>query len=79
MKKVIVNILKKIRKFLTDEKLNETVLLNQGKILEELYSKKQAEKLTEYDWGAFSQWGEDAIKQFLFRELKIKNKTYYPS
>ena len=76
MKKIIINLLKKFRSFLTNEKLNEAVLLNQGKILEELYSKKQAEKLSEYEWGVFSQWGEDGIIQFLVREVEIHNKTF---
>ena len=68
--------LKKIKSFLANEKLNEMVLLNQGKILEELYSKKKAEKLSEYEWGVFSQWGEDGIIQFLVREVEIENKTF---
>jgi len=76
MKKIIVNLLKKVKIFLTDEKLNETILLNQGKILEELYSKKVAEKLSDYEWGVFSQWGEDGIIQFLVREVEIENKTF---
>ena len=76
MKKLIVNLLGKIKSFLANEKLNETVLLNQGKILEELYSKKEAEKLSEYEWSVFSQWGEDGIIQFLVREVEIQNKTF---
>jgi len=76
MKKIIVSLLKKIRTFLTNESLNERVLLNQGKILEELYSIKKAENLSEYEWGVFSQWGEDGIIQFLIREVEIQNKTF---
>jgi len=76
MKKIIVSLLKKIRRFLTNESLNERVLLNQGKILEELYSIKKAENLSEYEWGVFSQWGEDGIIQFLIREVEIQNKTF---
>ena len=74
--KKISNLLKKFKSFRTSQKLNEVVLLNQGKILEELYSKKQAEKLSEYEWGVFSQWGEDGIIQFLVREVQIHNKTF---
>jgi len=76
MKKAIVSLLIKIRPFLTNQRLNEKVLLNQGKILEELYSKKQVENLSEYEWGVFSQWGEDGIIQFLIREVEIQNKTF---
>jgi len=76
MKKIIVSLLKKIRRFLTNESPNERVLLNQGKILEELYSIKKAENLSEYEWGVFSQWGEDGIIQFLIREVEIQNKTF---
>lgn len=68
--------MKKIRYFLTNQRLNEKVLLNQGKILEELYSKKQAENLSEYEWGIFSQWGEDGIIQLLIKEVEIQNKTF---
>lgn len=54
----------------------ETLLLNQGKILEELYYKKNAKNLSDYEWKVFSQWGEDGIIQFLIREVEIKNKTF---
>jgi len=76
MKKIIINLLKKIRSFLQNGNVNEKVLMNQGKILEELYSKKQAENLSEYEWMVFSQWGEDGIIQFLIREVVIQNRTF---
>ena len=76
MKKIIINILKKIKSYLQIGNRTETLLLNQGKILEELYSTKSATKLSDYEWGVFSQWGEDGIIQFLIREVKIKNKTF---
>lgn len=72
MKRSIVNLLTKIREFLT----NETVLLNQGKILEELYCEKKTHNLSEYEWGVFSQWGENGIIQFLIREVESQNKTF---
>jgi len=51
-------------------------LLNQGKILEELYSKQTLRKLSDYEWKIFSQWGEDGIIQFLINHLKISHKTF---
>jgi hypothetical protein len=91
MKKNIINTLKKIRSFLRffSTKLakdscdydtilmdQETILMNQGKILEELFLSKQAENLSEYEWKVFSQWGEDGIIQFLIREVEIRHTTF---
>ena len=76
MKKIIIKILKKIKSYLQTANRTETLLLNQGKILEELYSTKRAKKLSDFEWGVFSQWGEDGIIQFLIREVEIKNKTF---
>ncbi|MDU8945547.1 hypothetical protein [Ovoidimarina sediminis] len=76
MKKIVLNMLKKVRPYLQDEKVAETILMNQGKILEELYSTKKAGNLSDYEWRVFSQWGEDGIIQFLIREVEIQNKTF---
>lgn len=73
MKKSIFN---KIRTFFRDERSSDVILINQGKILEELYSTKQAENLSEYEWKVFSQWGEDGIIQYLIREVTIQHKTF---
>lgn len=86
MKGFAVRVLRKIRQYLPRQKATETllhnydmlekVLLNQGKMFEELYSAKDAEALSDYEWKIFSQWGEDGIIQFLIREVEIKNKTF---
>jgi hypothetical protein len=76
MKRIAIKVLKKVRSYLTNQRDTETMLLNQGKILEELYSVKDAKKLSDYEWKVFSQWGEDGIIQFLIREVEIKNKTF---
>ena len=54
----------------------EKILLNQGKILENIYSSKKTNKLSDYEWKIFSQWGEDGIIQFLISQVNIKNKTF---
>ena len=56
--------------------LEDTILINQGKILEDLYSRKQADNLSEYEWRVFSQWGEDGIIQFLIHEVEIEHETF---
>tara|TARA_B110000879_G_C11095093_1_gene480705 strand:- start:212 stop:1117 length:906 start_codon:yes stop_codon:yes gene_type:complete len=76
MKKIFTNTLKKIRSIKQIQNATDTLLLSQGKILEELYSKKNTNKLSDYEWKIFSQWGEDGIIQFLIREVEIKNKTF---
>ena len=76
MKRIAIKVLKKVRSYLTNQRDTEIMLLNQGKILEELYSVKDAKKLSDYEWKVFSQWGEDGIIQFLIREVEIKNKTF---
>ena len=86
MKRIARKIIDKTRRLLTNQKATEAmvinqimfekVLLNQGKIFEELYSSKAATSLSDYEWKVFSQWGEDGIIQFLVREVEIKNKTF---
>lgn len=76
MKIFFINFFKKILNYLRNDINLETLLINQGKILEELYSKKKTSALSDYEWKIFSQWGEDGIIQFLIREIKIKNKTF---
>ncbi len=55
MKRIAINFLKKIRQYLTNQQATENLLLNQGKILEELYSVKDARALSDYEWKVFSQ------------------------
>jgi len=76
MKKIFTNTLNKIRSIKQIQNATDTLLLSQGKILEELYSTKNTNKLSDYEWKIFSQWGEDGIIQFLIREVKIKNRTF---
>ena len=54
----------------------EQLLINQGKILSELNRGKIGNRLCDYEWKVFSQWGEDGIIQFLTNMVEIKNRTF---
>ena len=71
--KAIVN---RIVNYFSRSESLELILLNQGKILEMLMLEKQANKLSDYEWKIFSQWGEDGIINFLVNEIQINNKTF---
>lgn len=67
MFKKIMSMFIKILFFL--KKLNflnylERILLNQGKILSNFNRDKKFDKLSDYEFKIFSQWGEDGIIDF---------------
>ena len=43
----------------------DSILLNQGKLLSEIYFKKKINYLDEASFKVFSQWGEDGIIQYI--------------
>ena len=78
MIKTLRNFVKKVLQLLTmvsSQKI-DTLLLSQGKALEEIFTRKVGMKLCDYEWKIFSQWGEDGIIQFLIREVEIVNTTF---
>jgi hypothetical protein len=74
--KKIILIFYKILIFLKNVELIERILLNQGKILGKLNANIKFNKLSDYEFKIFSQWGEDGIIDFLIREIPIDNKTF---
>ena len=76
MKRLIKRFGKRIISLVSNQNATQQILLNQGKILTELYSTKNAIRLCDYEWKIFSQWGEDGIIQFLITEVEIQNKTF---
>ena len=56
--------------------IQEKKLMLQGKILTELNRNKKSLDIQDYEFGVFSQWGEDGIIQFLIEKIKIKNKIF---
>jgi hypothetical protein len=48
----------------------------QGAILTELASKRIGEKLSDFEFKVFSQWGEDGIIQKLIQHIDIPNKAF---
>lgn len=48
----------------------------QGAILAELVSKRVGERLSDFEFKVFSQWGEDGIIQKLIRHMDIPNKAF---
>jgi hypothetical protein len=70
------NFIKKIKSYLSNDKIIQDVLLNQGKILTEIFRDREVNALTDIEWKVFSQWGEDGIIQFIIKEIEIKHKTF---
>jgi hypothetical protein len=58
-----------------DRRLDE-IKINQGRILSELQRTKQSDRLLDYEFKVFSQWGEDGILQRLIANLDIANHTF---
>lgn len=54
----------------------EALRLSQGRLLAELYRTKSANKLSDYEFQVFSQWGEDGIIQKLIRSIDIVHPTF---
>jgi hypothetical protein len=54
----------------------DQIKINQGMILADLQTAKRSERLADYEFKVFSQWGEDGIIQFLTRNIAIKNRTF---
>ena len=52
------------------------ILLNQGKLLSEIYCKKKINYLDEASFKVFSQWGEDGIIQYIINNLSLDKKTF---
>lgn len=55
---------------------NDTEKILLGRLLTDQYSKNDYEKLSDYEFQVFSQWGEDGIIQFLVRKLNICSKIF---
>ena len=55
---------------------DETILINQGRILAHLNEQSNSKILSKYEFKIFSQFGEDGIIQHLIQNLDIKNRTF---
>lgn len=58
-----------------DNRLDE-IQFSQGAILTELARTRQGNKLSDFEFKVFSQWGEDGMIQKLIRHLDIPNKAF---
>ena len=74
MIKKIFNILKK--KFDNKKIASDELLLSLGQIQSKLNLNLNRENINDYEFKAFSQWGEDGIIDFLITNLDIENKTF---
>ena len=72
--KKILNIFKKKS---LNKKLNfDDLLLSLGQIQSKLNLNLKKKNINDYEFKAFSQWGEDGIIDFLTSNLEIENKTF---
>ena len=58
-----------------DRRLDE-IKINQGRILADLQRERRSDRLADYEFKVFSQWGEDGILQHLTTHLAIANRTF---
>lgn len=73
--------IKKIINFLTEKIIRsnsqyENVILSIGQIQSKLNSINRIEKISDSEFKAFSQWGEDGIIDYLIENLNIENTTF---
>ena len=54
----------------------DDIKINQGRILAGLNRDRRHERLSDYEFKVFSQWGEDGIIQHLIAHLDIPNRTF---
>lgn len=72
MIKKILNFFKKKNKYQS----NENLMLLLGQTFSKLNSISRNYKLNDFEFKAFSQWGEDGIIDYLVTNLEIKNKSF---
>lgn len=72
MIKKILNFFKKKNKYQS----NENLMLLLGQTFSKLNSISGSYKLNDFEFKAFSQWGEDGIIDYLVTNLEIKNKSF---
>lgn len=65
-----------VRRLAVIDRSLDQVKINQGLILSELNSNKKYDKLSDYEFTVFSQWGEDGIIQHLTKNIEIKNRSF---
>lgn len=58
-----------------DRRLDE-VKINQGRLLAEMNRDKRYQRLADYEFKVFSQWGEDGILQHLTAHLQIADSSF---
>ena len=56
------------------ESLDKSIILNAKKLINS--QKNLSGTINEYEFSAFSQWGEDGIINFLIQNLDIKSKNF---
>lgn len=76
MAHVFENIRHTIARLLRVDRQLDDIKINQGRILAELLRRKRLDRLADYEFKVFSQWGEDGIIQFLTANIVIKNRTF---
>ena len=59
-----------------DDSNYENVILLLGQIQSKLNSDFKSKNINDYEFKAFSQWGEDGIIDYLVSNLNIENKTF---
>jgi hypothetical protein len=58
-----------------DRRVDE-IKINQGRILAEMQREKRSDRLADYEFKVFSQWGEDGILQHLTTHLAIAQRSF---
>lgn len=65
-----------IATLLKNEERQDSVLVNQGRLLARQNQALRLPNLWDYEFKVFSQWGEDGILQHLTSRLAIRHKTF---
>lgn len=59
-----------------DQQRTDELRINQGRILTELYRARGGQRLQDYEFKVFSQWGEDGIIQRLIAAVPLAHRTF---
>lgn len=65
-----------LRASLQQQQRDDDLRIAQGRILDALNRRRRRQRLADYEFKVFSQWGEDGIIQHLIREVPIVHRTF---
>jgi hypothetical protein len=76
MKQHLIGYYDKVLQLAKLDRRIDDIKIAQGIMLAEMNRNKRSDRLADFEFKVFSQWGEDGILQHLLAHLSIKNRTF---